>query len=807
MRISRVGSSGTYVLGLAMLFLCAALAQAQGGDASAQGLKLQPGIGWGGVGFFMPDRWGLVRSTIVNGTAAEAEPLLMISTKGGEVQFAKQLWLPPNSRLTTVTPILVQRLPGDTKQGLEAEARLLMSEGGRERPIFNEPGILNAREGGFQTAIFAGPGGETLIQMATALREAANLPPTTSYLSPEASPAVAPAWEAIDLVVFANPAADLDAAQVEALRQFVVGGGRLWVDLTRANPDTLRKILGSDWDVAVVDRIGLTDFTVAGPGTPEGGSRVTVDYPIDLVRVVAPTMEVLHSVGGQPATMRKPVGRGTLFVSTLEASAFLDAENKAAPALRSMTGLVREPASRSASEARMKVLNAVASEQIGYSVIGRAPVAIVLGTFTLGLLALGLWLLRSGDLARLGWLAPLLAVFAAIALLGLGLSRQSEVPFTLASAEVVEVAPGQPYASTTTLLSVYTPFGAAKGDAAIAGAGEPAWPDLTAQQGAAVRVTWTGDGRWRLDNLRLAEGAVQSAQRQSVAPLSSPAVATATLDETGLRGQVSAGDMGALEDPVILTPTGKLTVALAPDGAFAAPAEDPLGPEQYFAGTMLGQRQIARQEAYRALRREPRFPDRPVIAGWVERAASDVEVSADAQRRARSLLILPIDIATPAPGARVALPAALLRMRPFRGDKELMSAPIYDERTREWVSKVSNPQTVLMAFEPPSVVRGLRAESAKVTFDLDAPGRPVDVVAYDGGQVRTVASFSGHAGPRTVDLTGDAAPKQLPDGSFVVGLKIGDPVDDDPTDASFPANEAWTLSRLGLSVTGTVAQE
>src|SRR5690606_32738145 len=154
----------------------------------------------------------------------------------------------------------------------------------------------------------------------------------------------------------------------------------------------------------------------------------------------------------------------------------------------------------------------------------------------------------------------------------------------------------------------------------------------------------------------------------------------AQLTGDGLRGRIDAGQLGTLEDATILTPDGKLTVAMTGEGEFTAPAIDPLGPNQYFPGTVLGQRQMSRQAAYRTLAADPDFPTRPVFVGWADRTVSEVKVSEQAQQRARALVVVPLALTPPEPGDPIAVPASLMLMRTFRGDKSLMSAPIFDER-------------------------------------------------------------------------------------------------------------------------------
>lgn len=770
---------------------------AQGQDVHE--LDLSPGASRSGTGFYTPEHWNLVRSTAINAGETERTPLLAISLEGDrDTQFTKRLWLPPRTKLTTLTPIRLAEMPPGANRGIEVFARLVVEGEGREVATQAEIGALPIRAGGFETGMLSGGEGDETTVVLAALRAAANLPPATAYLSEQDAPPLAAAWSNLDVLVISRESPNLSPAQTEAIRRWVVGGGRLWINLQEVDPDFAQRLLGDAWTVAVLDRIDVNDFALTWERSrgEQASLHVTRDYPIEFLRVAAPDMEVTHRVGGYPAAMWKAVGNGTLLVTTLEAPAWLDAQGKATPALSELTWLLRRDRTLVAEgDADATLLQEVATRQIGKSVMSRRPVFAVLGIFTLALLGSGLWLAQRGGLAQMAWVAPAMAVVAAGIVLGLGLAQQSEVPFTLAVSQRVEALPDEPYAHVDALVSVYTPPGAAGEGAHLHGSGPIAWPDLSNNSGG-VRLVWTADGHWAFKGLELREGALQNAVVDAVAPLDAPAEAVVAFTESGVEGRIASGRLGAIEDPVIMTPTGKLSpTSVSEDGAFAADYVDPLGPDQFYPGAVLGQREMARQATYRQLTNDPTFPTRPVLVGWSDGLDLGVAVSDRAQRKSEALVVLPLRFERPAAGAEVSVPAAFFAMERFTEAGGVSGSPIFDERNRQWVPNVSQSQTVLMGFQPPEALRGIEPTGGRIVMELDTPNRPYEVVVYKSGRALPVASGDNANGLIVTDLAAPGLPEIQPDGSAVIGVRVGDPID--PTN-----NAPWSLSRLELSLTG-----
>src|SRR5262249_26351622 len=127
-------------------------------------------------------------------------------------------------------------------------------------------------------------------------------------------------------------------------------------------------------------------------------------------------------------------------------------------------------------------------EQVGYRILGRGFVLLILGGFCLGLAAAAWGLWRRGSLALLGWVGPAAALAAALLLVVLGYQTRGRVPPTVAAAQLVEMMPGAEDAPVTGLLALYdlegtsSPPGAAQGGIFL--------PDFKGQEGTTRRMVW-----------------------------------------------------------------------------------------------------------------------------------------------------------------------------------------------------------------------------------------------------------------------------------------------------------------------------
>lgn len=767
--------------------------------------------GMAGLKVYQNEVWGLVQSTVKNYTDQEQSPLVVVSLeKSPQMWFGSRLWLPPRSRRICLTPIYPSNLPSDA-QTFKLWTRLIDDSGPQERSFYPSglEGLLRVADESYQTAVISDVQDDAPRNASVALRAVEGLPPRTLYLSDQSMPSTAAQWRGIDGLVISQERPDCTPHQLQALRQWILTGGRVWVMLDQVQPDWLRQLLGDDWRISVLDRVWLNELTIRreSDGTEH---PLRFDYPIQMVRVVVPEagaassedVEVFHTVQGYPASIRMRVGEGQVLVTTLYASAWLDPADAKAPAapLRDLGWFVQRSAGDQQQMASQEEgLTDLAADLVGYRIMSRQPVLAVLVLFTLGLLVSGLLLARSNRLELIAVIGLALAVVASVALLGMGQMHQSGKLPTLASARLVQPVAGHPYARISSLSVIYSPE--LRREVTLRGdVSELAWPADAVRRQEPLRMVWSDTEHWAYTTLRLPADAVQLMPAEGLARLSEPLLATLRFTQTGMEGRIAGETVGPLEDGLLLAPSGRLAVRFTGSGTFSTDAGANLEADQFIGASVLTQTQILRQQAYRRLLQDRKRPDQATLLAWAPQWPSDMDLEVEnLQQPSQTLIELPIRVEPPAPGTRVTVPAALMRTSLFREAGSGYAATIFNERTGEWVYPITNEQAVLLHFTPPTGLEPLQVESARLTMHLRAPGRKYEVIVYRQGRVESVHEGQNPLGALSIDLAGEDAPATLADGGVAVGVRVG------PTQNQQPI--PWSLTQMSLDVTGTMGPQ
>ncbi|MFA9479437.1 hypothetical protein ACERK3_14200 [Phycisphaerales bacterium AB-hyl4] len=786
-----------------MLLVCTA-AQGEVSDR----LDMEGAGGMAGITVYSPDQWGLVRTTVAN-RGSEARSPLVVHALGERrhIQYAHRLWLPGNSRRTQLTPVLPLEGPRDDR-AFALRTWMIEDADGRERSGPPSEGLLLAARGTFQMGVMLDRDDASAGDAAAALRAAAGHGVGASYLGDSAAPALPAAWDVLDAFVLGRTP-DLNAAQVDAMRRWVFGGGRLWVMLDKVDPAFVERLLGDAWDVSVADRIWLDELSMEDVET--GDVHEVIDEAgTQMLRVHAPGMRVTHEVAGYPAAAWQRVGRGKVMMTTAHAKAFIEpgvdeegVEVKVAAApLQSLTWFFDEHRHLAADENALvhETMDGQSRAQIGYSIISRTPVFAVLAVFTLALLGVGVMLLRRDRLEWIGVVGVVFAVATSAVLVGMGKMRQSDHAMTLAGADLVEPVRDQPYASVRGSFSVFRPDHAA-GQVTFAGPGDAiAFPKDARRTSERVRIVWQGLDRWSFENLSLPAGAARNFSHDRVVTLDRPMSASARLTAEGLAGEVQGHGGATLSDALIAMPNGRLATRVSSDGRFASSLDDRLIGEQYVHAATLGtlsQTQMNRQQAFRQLLGSAEFPAQPTLLAWVDAQDLAVEMSADAVRRGQWLLALPLQIELPASGERVTVPAPMMTIRSYRGAPGVSGATVYDEQQGEWIYPISQPSTLFMRFEPPEGLDAIDVDGAVLSLNLHAPGWEYEVLRIHDGEVEVVYEGRNPGGRLSIELDADQSPAMNTDGAAAIGIRLS------PIPGS-DGGRGWSLQRMELSLRGVV---
>jgi hypothetical protein len=815
-------------------------------------------VGSGSGPAFVSDAWGGLQLQVTNPRDEPAE-LLSLTYFGTDdsLQFGRRVWVPPHARLRTWQPI---RLPpaGESKvASVEYHTLLSDSSSSTEVLIPDSVGRM-VRDGalplgtrvkvtGFIDTKDQTPQGESaataVYDLLLAARSQSALSLRTSFFYESPLPFYGPeSLEALDCLVIADSRILSESAALAAVRRWLYGGGRLWVLLDQVDPPVLEALLGDEWGCQIVDRIGLTQVQIdAGPaGVAVPSDMAEFEEPVELVRVVAADIDVMYTVrqggiapglgiapGHWPAAIMKRCGDGQLLVTTLGPDGWLrrpQLRDRTLPPGMTLPAGPPPPETREPAVALRNLaadffseppppllpaasLEPVVREYIGYRIPPAWIVVGLLGLFNVLLVVAGVALWRMGRLDRIGFVVPVAALAVSILLIVVGRTyRQGLVP-TAARVQIVQVLPGtddQRVWGATSLSSESTL------PAEIAGT-HGGWAEMKLPEGAAAtrRLIFTDHETWHWEHLRQPAG-LQLATFQSSTTAAPRVEAIASFTDEGLAGKLHIGEPAVVEDAMIVTRDGRVSVRLDGDGNFTAPAEGVMSHGQFLSAGLLTDEQNRRQRVLSELfagKRRVDYPDRPHLFFWMQSWDSGIDFGSKLRPIGSTLVTVPLVLARPEAGSEVLIPSPLITFRSVGGPDGTAAGGMFDNRQRQWLER-SRPSVVWLEFQVPRELLPLEPAAARLTVQVNGPVKQLEVSAFHEGQVLPLQTWPDPVGTITATLTDDAYLRLSPAGTLRLRIAGGGVVTTNQLDAAAAPSPGrasfWQIESLRLELRGRV---
>ncbi|MEZ6134517.1 MAG: hypothetical protein R3C53_06375 [Pirellulaceae bacterium] len=649
---------------------------------------------------------------------------------------------------------------------------------------------------------------------------AGNSRATTSIL-PGTVPLNKADWQGVSMAVVSDPAQLEDATAVEALKRYVNDGGRLWIMLDDIPNFSVRPLLASGQFCEVLDEVELNSIQIALADNPQNISQadlhVSLDRPARLKRVYQEGGTVSHFAEGWPAAIWMNVGYGQVLITTLESHAWITAGTESTDAQRqtdfknrlwalSLSTAVNE----AAMEQPLSASTNYPMEFIGSPVLPRRIVASALAGFLALLVIGGAFLAKVGEIRRIGWIAPLIALLTASGLfIGSRWIRRDKAE-TAAALQLVQIsADGQ----VALVREQGAMFLESQRDMQLSSQSDGfAMADSSVQSG--IRRFEVGDFQnWQLHNTAWppgtwryrAEGVLATQSMQALAQLYSDGVHIA-LPEIQLPN-MEAAEQFELEDPVVSFIPGTAMVGKV-SGASAVHADGSMLAEgdRWIAGTLISDEQQRRLEVYQQFfRQDDRVPLLSrVVYGWTPRWEASQWTGEGFAKPGSALVSLPIRLVPPKLGESVLVPSGLVALR--RDISKQSRTSVYSERTGKWKSEISLGIKSDLQFVLPSEILPFEAESITLELDIKAPHRTVLLQATGGGQSLEVVKLDGPSIPWRAELTDPQILADARDGVLDFHLEVGDRNDVQPGAASTTV-VTWQIDGFRASLRGSRSPE
>jgi hypothetical protein len=247
-----------------------------------------------------------------------------------------------------------------------------------------------------------------------------------------------------------------------------------------------------------------------------------------------------------------------------------------------------------------------------------------------------------------------------------------------------------------------------------------------------------------------------------------------------------------------------MAVAFEDGGTFQASSGDELAGGRFIASELMSDEQRSRQAACQQAFPPGAAPSLPRLAFW-SRQLEGLEAPEGVRFTGSTLLSVPLALERLAPGAGAVIPSPLVGYRAVRIPEQLHSGA-YNNSNREWVT-MQVPSETWLRFQLPEAVLPFTAESATLRIRIDAPGRPVEVLALGAEGAAVVESWQGPHGTIRLGIEQGEMLRLDAKGGIVLGIRVG--AESNPLGTAGEVvtrqGQEWRIDSAALDVAGKSA--
>lgn len=696
----------------------------------------------------------------------------------GGIESRFRVWVPSESVLRWFFPIM---LPPSTHHKFTSIPISASLSGTRHR-VHGSQFIQSQR---MQTAVIEGSRSSGVTDLAIAMRRQIGLPKIMTYISVMNFPVTAPTLLGIKRIFVGTGNSCLSGAQADALRYWIIAGGRVWIDLDKAsNRQLARTLLGENYDLAYVQTIRTASYSYE----MHGRLRVIKTSRSRKLRCYFPgNSHVVVSAGGWPLVMRYSLGRGQVWLDAVDRRALLTPQGRAIPELWPAT---REfYAAKSVSQVPRYALR-MAANAIGYRVVSRRSVMLIFGLL-IGFVAVGGWILsRLGKGGMLGVFALAVALIASGTLYALGRFERGPVPESESAVQVAMVLRNDCMISGEA--AIFTPRQTIV-SARISAPTYTYWNRfINSQQDC--RFDYSPDqSSVNVRNLTIPSGKVVNVLYKTFQRTVQPdLVVHAAVNQDGFSGNLES--KYHIEHAVIAGPSGVMALQLGSvksgRSSFTSGTGQILPAGQYMSGVLLS-RSDRHQEALTAALLAAYPAHQPELLAWSDDIPTAWRVAKTKLHLCNTLMVSPFTPRLPPTGTALAIPWAMVRMQIVRGPKGQMSAPVYNFNLHRWMADTTISGRVYMKYSVPRLLRRIKATYAHLEFGITAPGRKVSLALYDRGVWKSIATVT--VAGAAINQRFEFKPGEFRNGHLLLRLHVG---------FSQQPNSSWHFAYGRVSIHG-----
>jgi hypothetical protein len=771
------------------------------------------------------DTWGTLRIELTNRSASPRDVRVVVFYPDQpNVQFGRDLWLPPQSVMSSWLTVGNAPASDPSMQARELKFQLYDRTGGTPRVVLpNEDDRLRSRAVPYRkreaaTSVLtdslaadavdpdAFDRSESAVSpvftFVRVFRQTLGVSESVASIQDRFLPPSAESFDGIDHFVLAGNRLRHDPVTLRTLRNWIQRGGVCWIMLDRVDMDSVVPLLGDDCRFSVIDRTSLNTVRLLRHGDDTSRTETREhEEPVPLVRVRLGGLEtVYYTTDGWPAAFGQTVGRGKIVFTTLDGRAWyrprLPRERRspfenyrdlpvAIDAMERLAGdFVPFESGDTLIPANLNQLNAA---EIGYTVVSQWSAAAIFALFLVVIAGLSIGLRQTRRPERIVWVGPAFAIAFAGVFAAFGLKSRHATPATVAVAAIADVQPGTRSGSLSGVVATYRPDSGV--NTLTMPTGSLFVPDAVGLEGQVRKLIQMDTDARMWDQLSLPVGVRMGPYRS---PIETGSVtAEARFSPDGLTGRISLERFPTLADAVVVTnESSAYGVSISGNGEFTLRPEDRFKPGQYVAGTVISDRQKRRQDVLRQyLNPYPKhLAGRPHLLAWADSPDQTVTATDNERTVGNVLLIVPLNLLRSAPGTSVVVSQGFITVRPEGQGRLTLESSMPGEQT--------------VRFRLPSSLLPLDVERATLSLTVRARGRSVTVSGLANGKPVQLFEAVNPMDPIRLEITNRDLLQPDADGTIRLRIKFGEraTASDDFRDPDQYVD--WKIETLGLDVIG-----
>ena len=778
------------------------------------------------------ESWVPLITQVANGGTEDEE--LLVTSYFDDVrdrQFGRRFWIPENSVRTIwylirtpPPPSLAANANGGQQEEVQpknAQTLLLRERGAVETAVLSDDGkrttdrFLRCSPVAPDTLMIGDANDDESLHLVNAARIQGSRDPLFHLSDQDPLPPVVEAYSGLRCIVLASDRVLSDQSGLQALRDWMIRGGRLWILADRVGVDVVDQLLDGEAALTEIDRVDLTTVRMERGSRSLGSVRSPVrefETPVEMVRVIADNFDEVFHVDGFPAALERTIGDGRLLVTTLGSRAWYRRPTSAETRILPKKTLVRNVQAYPTSEcATLSTVfwglgeetttesvdwRAASTGLVGYAVTSRKHVALCLVGFCVVLLVAGSIAWKTGRLASIASVALALSALVTLGLIGLGMTSRSAIPPTQAMVQLADFD----VLGNTRIRGAMSIYRTGIGQKIIQAPDQGTIQFTAAPSGSATRLVWTSSGHKQWENVQIPAG-VQELEFD-VWQTFAPSQAVLTLNSNGLVGHFSGRDWDRPESGILASRGGRLAVVQFTDQGLESNTQDVLPTGRFVAEDVVddrAQRRIALSK--RIFSGNRRLPNQPRLYFWDTPLPLGID-AVDAQRQVGEAIVnLPVVFERPPSGTSVSLPPSVIQYNTVPHPTLGLSS-VYNNRTGLWNESQSEENFTTLECHFPTALGPITLERIRFSAELRIPNRDVRLLAVGSDGTETeLMSWQSPVGPVRFDI--DSQPGWQQDGGpFTLIIHVGTFQGD--TDTS-PDQTTWRIHDVWLEAWGTTA--